>query len=131
MQRNLTWSIKSALFEFSDDGEKKQWVETGCPISFEFDPENSDDGAESIMGSPEGQYFSLNPENSHVAISDKGDVVEITAQVRFRVELNDDGSEEDFDEWSSDCGGWACATISPDDVDAYISEDSGGDLTLS
>lgn len=131
MQRNLTWSIKSAVFEFSDEEEKQQWIAAGCPMSFEFDPENSDDGAESIMGAPESQFFALNPENSHVAVSHDGDSVEVTAQVRFCADLNDDVSEEDFDEWSSECGGWACATISPDDVDAYISEDSGGDLVLS
>lgn len=130
MKKTLLWSIDEAVFSFSEEEEKDSWVASGYPISFEFDPENSDDNAESIMSSPESQYFRLTSENSKVIIKNVDGSISVSAQVWFTVDLSDEISEEEFDEWSSEKGGWACATISADDVDAYISEDSGGNLTF-
>lgn len=131
MKRYLLWSIKEAIFTFSKESERASWALNKYPMSFEFNPETSDDSAKSIMPSPESQYFSLNTENSNLVIKHVNGSISVSAQVCFTADLKDALSEEEFDEWSSEKGGWACATISADNVDAYISEDSGGNLTFS
>lgn len=129
MNSRLIWSIDEAVLFFAEAEESLSWAASGYQMSFEFDPANSDDSAESIMLSPASQYFRLSPENSVILVTDVDGSFLVTARVFLTVDLKDGLSKEDFDEWSSDKGGWACATISADDVDAYISEDSGGDLT--
>jgi hypothetical protein len=131
IKSKLLWSIDEAVLYFSQKEESVSWAASGYPMSFEFDPANSDDSAESIMLSSAPQYFRLSSENSELIVSDVDGSFLVTARVFLTVDLKDGLSKEEFDEWSSEKGGWSCATISADDVDAYISEDSGGSLTLA
>lgn len=128
MHAKLVWHIDDAVFEFSEEQEREKWVNAGKPISFEFDPENSDDNAESIMELAVSQYFDLTDDNSTIRMVALDDKVHITAWVKLDVELRDGIAKDDFREWADEHGGWACATIMLNDVDAYISEDSGGEF---
>ena len=124
----IVWQIDSAIFRFSDPEDKNNWLKSDKPVCFEFSPEQSDDNAESIMDSALSQHFDLTEQNSHLAIDVSDDEVCITARVTFYAELRDDVSRETFIEWAEDKGGWFCASIMLSDVDAYITDDSGGEF---
>ena len=124
----LVWQIDRAIFRFSDPKGKTHWFQSARPVCFEFSPEQSDDNAESIMDSALSQDFDLTEQNSQLAIDVSDDEVCITARVTFYAELRDDVSRETFIEWAEDKGGWFCASIMLSDVDAYITDDSGGEF---
>lgn len=127
----LVWYIENAIFQFSEAQDKENWINSAKPIWFEFAPEQSDDNAESIMDSALSQHFDLTVQNSKLLIDLSEDEVCITAWVTFNAELRDGIVRENFIEWAEDKGGWACASIMLSDVDAYITEDSGGEFRWS
>lgn len=128
MMAQLIWHIDRANFQFAEALDRENWINSDKPIWFEFAPENSDDGAESIMGSASSQYFDLTAQNSKLLIDVSENEVCISAWVRLNAELRDDIVSENFIEWAEDKGGWACATIMLSGADAYITEDSGGEF---
>lgn len=128
MRANLIWHIDGAVFQFANENEREKWINAGKQISFEFDPENSDDHAESIMEVAISQNFDLTDENSTIRMVTLDKKVHVTAWIKLGVDLRDGILKDDFREWADENGGWACATIMLNDVDAYISEDSGGEF---
>ena len=124
----LVWQIDSAIFRFSDPEDKNNWLKSGRPVCFEFSPEQSDDNGDSIMNSALSQSFDLTEQNSKLVIDVSADEVCITARVALYAELRDDIVRETFIEWAEDKGGWFCASIMLSDVDAYITDDRGGEF---
>jgi len=128
MIAQLVWQIDSAIFRFSDPEDQINWLKSGKPVCFEFSPEQSDDNAASIMDSALSQSFELTDQNSKLVIDVSADEVCITARVTLYCELRDDILRENFIEWAEDKGGWFCASIMLSDVDAYITDDRGGEF---
>lgn len=125
----LIWHIDRAKFEFSDPSEIDAW-EKNPVVNFEFSPTQSDDGGCSVFSDPETStnYFALDSNNSEYTFAREDDSLVISAWVRVNAEVADDFSEDLLNEWANENGGWASCSIDlGDDVDAFISEDDGGD----
>lgn len=128
MIAQLIWQIDSAIFKFYEAHEREKWINADKPVWFEFAPEQSDDNAKSIMELAAPQHFDLTDQNSRLEIKVYDDEVCVTACVTINAEIRDDIAQETFTEWADYKGGWACATIMLSNVDAYITEDSGGEF---
>lgn len=129
MLKRLVWHIDEALFQFCDEAEKARWESAGMPISFEFDPESSDDGGKSIMPNAKSQYFDICKNKSKVIVQNRGNIyVAIKAWVFFWVDIKENIIDEEIEAWSSEKGGWECATISTSAYESHIISDSGGDI---
>jgi len=128
----LVWHIDRAKFEFSDPAEIDTW-ETNPVVNFEFSPAESDDGGESVFVDADAasNYFALDADNSKYTYAREGDHLVVSAWVRVDVEVTEEFDEEMLDEWASENGGWASCSIDlGEDVDAFISEDDGGDWRI-
>jgi hypothetical protein len=125
----LIWHIDRASFEFSDSSEIDNW-ESNPAINFEFSPGESDDGGESVFANPDeaSKYFALNNANSHFSFTREDSNLIVTAWVRVDEEVIEGLNEEILEEWASEKGGWASCSIDlGEEVEAYITEDDGGD----
>ena len=128
----LIWHIDRAKFEFSDQSEIISW-ENNPVVNFEFSPAESDDGGESVFADADSasNYFALTSDNSKYTFSRDGDHIVISAWVRVDVEVTDEFDEDLLDEWANENGGWASCSIDlGEDVDAFITEDDGGDWRI-
>jgi hypothetical protein len=128
----LIWHIDRARFEFSDTSEIEDWAKTKT-VNFEFAPAQSDNGGDSVFKDPEGAagYFEVTKDRGEVKFDIESDAVVVSAWVTIDVDVVDEFDEDVLEEWASEYGGWACSTIDLGDVDAYISEDDGGDWRIA
>ena len=126
----LEWIIKRAVFKFEDQSDYEKW-KTSPEIYFEFAPNQSSDGGQSIFADPEsiGLYEKIDDTNGSVSISFDDEAPTVTAS--FIVTVSDRISEEALEQWSSEEAGWMSSTISLGDYVAYVSMDDGGEWRLA
>lgn len=126
----LEWHIKRAVFTFEDHSDYEQW-KTNPEVYFEFSPDQSGDGGQSIFADPEsiGLYEKIDETNGSVSISLDDEAPTVTAS--FIVTVPDQISVEALEQWSAEEAGWMSSTISLGDYDAYISMDDGGEWRVA
>jgi hypothetical protein len=128
---DLIWHIDRARFRFEGPEAYAAWKKNP-KVYFSFDPTVSDDrGAGVFADAAEVTgYFEITQERGTVVINleDEGPV--ISAWVKIRAEIIPDLDEEALATWSSERGGWACATIDLGEHEAELHWDDGGEWRL-
>jgi hypothetical protein len=131
-EHNLVWHVSRAKFVFEDKAEYERW-KGEKKVFFEMTPETSDDGGEAVFASPEAseQDFEVTDERGMISVSFGENGPVISAWVNVSADLVDDLDGDALSDWSSDQGGWHCATIHLGAFDAIISKGDGGDWRLA
>jgi hypothetical protein len=128
----LIWHIDRAKFAFDDAAEYDSWKEEQ-KVRFEWSPSSADSAGENLF---EEAYdiemdFEITKPDSELKVTLEDDGPVVSAWVAVEVQTTGDFDDEAFEEWASEEGGWASASIYLSDVDATITEDDGGDWRLA
>ena len=139
MLKTIIWDVEDAQFEFPNKAAADAWEEQGNPVEFVFDINNADDSEtifpeENPTADPDAPSeiarLIVDPQIHQLTFHrDNNTTVTVTAQVEFVTEVLDEVTEEAFEEWVAESGGWFAGTINLGEEAEPLGDD-GGSLTL-
>lgn len=110
------------VFENIEDASS---FEENPKLNFCFFPEEADDGNETLNVEIVGEIPKAD-DFCFVEVRRDDNVVALNYRVMFSVVIKDDYTEDDFDEWAYDQGGWSTVRCEPEGYEFDFSEDFEG-----
>lgn len=93
-------------------------------LSFTFDPSGADDNNKSLnIVLPEP--FPTSIARDCISVVRSGKICSVNAAITFEVIVKGGKTDEDFDDWSENQGGWACAWVEPSDHEFEVADQAG------
>lgn len=114
---------KTDAFKFSSASDAKAF-HADPKLDFSFDPEHSDDSNKKLKIKLEGEQPSAS-DFVVVETQRQRDVVIVQYRVMFKVSVGSKYTEDDFDVWAENDGGWSCAFCEPVEYECEPAEFAG------